>query len=240
MKLALIAVISCLALSVKSASYVKAIGAPNSPSYDYTPLPYTMYKNFPVIDVLSFDLVCRTPDMSVTTKPFSTAAGSTIRVVWETLELSPYSKLKPYGPCSFWLAPYSSKGEGKVWSKIQEITIEETSKGPAWCSAFIQELGYRDVVIPKGIAPGKYYLRSEVIDLDGARGKSYYQDYTSGARYHVNCNLIEITGKGTASLKSPVSILEAYQEFHRKPLFPSTMKNGDLKMPGGPSPYAKK
>ncbi|KAJ2736742.1 hypothetical protein IW152_000496 [Coemansia sp. BCRC 34962] len=230
--------VSCLALSAKAVSFVKSIGIPNSPKYDNTPLPYNMYKNMPVIDVQSFDLVCRTPDMSVPVTAFPIAAGSTVRVVWNVETKSPYSTINPYGPCSFWLAPYSSGGKGKVWSKIHENTYKGDDTKADWCTVFIQEYGYYDVKIPAGIAPGKYYLRSEVIDLDGARGNTPYQDFTAGARFHVNCNVLEITGSGTASLKSPVSIMEAYKPYYKTVFFPTTMKNSQFKMPGGKSPYA--
>ncbi|KAJ2493126.1 hypothetical protein IWW37_000776 [Coemansia sp. RSA 2050] len=239
MKLALIAVVSCLALSVKSASFVTSLGIPSGQSTTNALLPYYMYKNMPVIDVQSFDLVCRTPDMDTPVRSaFSITAGSTIRVNWDTKTASPYSTIMPYGPCSYWLAPYASKGKGKVWSKIHENTYKGDDTKADWCTVTIQEKGYYDVKIPEGLAPGKYYLRSEVIDLDGARGNTPYQDFTAGARFHVNCAVLDITGTGTALLKSPISIMEAYKPYYKTTFFPTTMKNSQFKMPGGKSPYA--
>ncbi|KAJ2736743.1 hypothetical protein IW152_000497 [Coemansia sp. BCRC 34962] len=196
-----------------------------------------MYKHMPVIDVQSFDLVCRTPDMNATAAFFPIADGSTLRVTWDVETPSPYSNLTPNGPCSFWLAPYSSKGKGKVWSKIHQFTYKGNDDACKWCSSFIKDKGYYDVPLPKGIAPGKYYFRAEVIDHNGARDKSNYLDFTAGAHYYVDCNLIEITGTGTDSLKSPISIMDAYKKYYKTPLFPSTMKNTEFVMPGDDAPF---
>ncbi|KAJ2688765.1 hypothetical protein IWW39_001980 [Coemansia spiralis] len=240
MKLVLIALVSCLALSVKSATFVKSIGLPDGESSPNALLPHPQYKSMPVIDVQSFDLVCRTPDMNAAVKkPLSVAAGGKVRLTWDAEAKSPYSGSNPYGPCSFWLAPVSSKGKGKVWSKIHEFTFSEGGGAAHWCSTSIVANTYYDVDIPAEIAPGKYYLRSEVIDIDGTRDKSHYLDFTAGARFHVNCAVLDITGMGAAPLKSPISIMESYRPYYKSVLFPSTKKNSEFKMPGGASPYAK-
>ncbi|KAJ2027521.1 hypothetical protein IWW57_002567, partial [Coemansia sp. S610] len=168
MKLALIALVSCLALSVKSATFVKSIGLPDGASSPDALLPYSQYASMPALDVQSFDLICRTPDMSAAVKkPLSVAAGGKVRLTWDAEAKSPYSGDDPVGPCTFWLAPVSSKGKGKVWSKIGQYKYLGDDSAANWCSAFIQTSGnHYDLDIPKDIAPGKYYLRSELIDLE--------------------------------------------------------------------------
>ncbi|KAJ2728549.1 hypothetical protein IW152_005940, partial [Coemansia sp. BCRC 34962] len=169
--------------------------------------------------------------------PFEIEAGKNIRLTWASdPETWPFADVQPKGPCAFWLAPVSSKGVGKVWSKIYEYTNNGKDDDIKWCSdAIAANKGFYDILIPSGIAKGTYILRSEIIDIRDA-SVSNYNDFSMGPRFHSNCLLLEITGTGTTPLKSPVSILEVYKPYYKKPLLPKTVKNGEFKLPG-PSPY---
>ncbi|KAJ2022758.1 hypothetical protein H4218_001936 [Coemansia sp. IMI 209128] len=241
MKLALIALVSCLALSVKSVSYMGGISTPETHATQWTDsanLPTFANKNVPVYDVQSTDLICRSPDMTFAAKPFAIEAGKNIRVTWASDPKAwPLVDVLPKGPCTFWLAPVSSKGIGKVWSKIYEYTNNgKDGDETKWCSDAITTKGYYDVLIPSEIAKGTYILRSEIIDIVDA-SVSNYDDYSMGPRFYPNCLLLDITGTETAPLKSPVSILDVYKPYYKKPLLPKTVKSSQFKLPS-PAPYA--
>ncbi|KAJ2058919.1 hypothetical protein GGI17_004747 [Coemansia sp. S146] len=173
--------------------------------------------------------------MAADVPAYGIAAGKTIRITWATEDKGPYANIDPVGPCSFWLAPFTSKGIGKVWSKIHEYANDGTDDKTNWCSAQLATKGYFDFVIPSDIAPGKYILRSELINILGA-SVANYDDFTSGPEFYSNCQVLEVTGSGTAPLKNPVSILEAYKKYYKTPLFPKGTKNSKFAFPG-PAPY---
>ncbi|KAJ2099347.1 hypothetical protein GGI09_002832 [Coemansia sp. S100] len=238
MKLALIALVSCMALSVKSVTYMGGVTTPETHAtnwYNKSLLPNYANRNVPVLDVQSTDLICRSPDMTAEVAPYSMAAGKTIRVTFATEDKGPYANIDPVGPCSFWLAPLASKGVGKVWSKIHEYANDGKSEKSNWCSAELSKKGYFDFVIPADITPGKYILRSELINILAA-GTTNYADFTSGPEFYSSCLVLDITGSGTAALKTPVSILEAYKSYYKTPLFPKGTKDNKFAFPG-PAPY---
>ncbi|KAJ2872755.1 hypothetical protein GGH93_003766 [Coemansia aciculifera] len=237
MKLALIALVSCLALSVKSYTFVSSVSIPFGIASTGATLPYYHRKNVPVVDVQSTDLICRTPDITAKVTPFVIEAGEDIRIIWsKEKKISPYSGNEPTGPCIFWLSPLEKKGVGKVWSKIHEYKNDGKASGSAWCSAKIASNGdFYEFNIPSDIIPGKYILRSEIIDLQESY-VSNYKDYAMGAHIYSNCLVLDITGNGTAPLKNPVSILETYKPYYKMPMFPIGTDDSKFALPG-PAPY---
>ncbi|KAJ1918119.1 hypothetical protein GGI09_004541 [Coemansia sp. S100] len=236
MKLALIAIVSCMALSVKSMTHVTGIGLEGKSATAEALLPAEMHPRMPVIDVQSTDLICRTSSMSAKVKPLVVEAGTNIGLVWDTKNTSPYTDAHPHGPCTFWLAPYASKGTGQVWSKFQEFKFEGDNDSAKWCTDKILDKGYYVLNIPAYIGKGKYYLRTEIIDITDAQ-KTNYEDFTAGPRFHSNCMVLEVTSNSTAPLKNPVNILEAYKKYYKTPLFPKGTANSNFTLPG-PAPYS--
>ncbi|KAJ2825806.1 hypothetical protein FBU31_003603 [Coemansia sp. 'formosensis'] len=225
-----------MALSVNSITFIKSIGTSTGAADTKSLLPPFEFAAMPVLDVQTTDLICRTPDMTSAITPFPIGAGETLRVTWDVSSKSPYSGSDPVGPCVFWLAPYSSKGIGKVWTKIHHYMYDGDDKSANWCSAkLVDNGGYYDLVIPKDIVNGQYYLRSELIDITGARLTSNYLDSTAGPRFHVNCAVIDVTGGSGVPFKAPVSILDVYKPFYKKTVFPTAMVNSKLILPG-PAP----
>ncbi|KAJ2834919.1 hypothetical protein FBU31_001719 [Coemansia sp. 'formosensis'] len=239
MKLALIAIVSCMALSVKSLNFAEKVAGAVPGADNYNPvstafLPYYDIPDIPVMDVQSTDLICRSPDMTAAVTPFSIDAGNDIRIWFNDKKVSPYAGIPPVGPCSFWLAPVASNGVGKVWTKIHEYTNDGNEK-TNWCSAkIVNNGGYYQFTIPSEITPGTYILRTELIDILGA-SKTNYDDFTMGPRFHSNCLVVKITGKGTSPLKNPVSIMDVYKPYNKTPMLPTTMANSAFKLPGPPA-----
>ncbi|KAJ2755942.1 hypothetical protein GGI19_001236 [Coemansia pectinata] len=191
----------------------------------------------PVVDVQSTDLICRTHDMTYKAEPFAIEAGQDIRITWSKEKMtSPYTGIDPVGPCVFWLSPLEKKGVGKVWSKIHEYTNDGGEDAANWCSAkIVNSKNYYDFTIPGEIIPGKYLLRTEIIDIISA-GKTNYDDFTMGPHFYSNCLVLDITGNGTAPLKNPVSIIDVYKPYYKKPFYVEGTKNNLFKLPG-PAPY---
>ncbi|KAJ1879714.1 hypothetical protein LPJ57_002679 [Coemansia sp. RSA 486] len=166
---------------------------------DNTILPYYAIKNFPVMDFDSNDLRCRTPetDISVTkTNVIKVAkAGDTITLFWDpesrTMVTDSNEPHLIHGPCMVYLSPYEKKAK-KGWFKIYGSGMVDGQ----WCSAGIRTRGGKlDVTIDSAIAPGKYYLRGEVIGLNNSVLDNW-DDYTQGAQSFANCAVIEIVEGG--------------------------------------------
>ncbi|KAJ2068410.1 hypothetical protein GGI03_003156 [Coemansia sp. RSA 2337] len=239
MKLALIALVSCMALSVKSHTYAEFVSIPEGAVTTKAFLPSYARPHIPVVDVQSTDIICRSPDMTFKAEPFAIEAGQEIRITWSTSKpTSPYAGIDPVGPCAFWLSPLEKKGVGKVWSKIYEYTNDGEEKATNWCSAkIVNSNNFLDFPIPEDIIPGKYLLRTEIIDILGGE-KTNYADFTMGPHFYSNCLVLDITGNGTAPLKNPVSILDVYKPYYKKPFYTEGTKNKDFTLPG-PAPYTK-
>ncbi|KAJ2641178.1 hypothetical protein GGF44_002238 [Coemansia sp. RSA 1694] len=240
MKVSLIAVMSCLVLSVKSHAYMGGVTTPADVSKWHGGATLELYTNkkMPVMDVQSTDLICRSPDMTDKRVPFSVAAGDTIRLTWDMDNDAAIVERKALlGPCSFWLAKLSSKGLGASWTKIHQQTYDADKTTTEWCTNEIlragsdKKAGTYDLVIPKGIEKGLYLLRSEIIDLTGA-AVSNYDDYTMGARYYPNCLVLDITGDGSSPLKNPVDILNEYKKYYKTPLMTGGLDLTKFKYPG--------
>ncbi|KAJ2580753.1 hypothetical protein GGH95_002421 [Coemansia sp. RSA 1836] len=234
MKVSLIAAISSLALTAYSQVYVS--GVVTMEDYDAkvgwqtkSILPPYKYTNVPVVDVQSTDLICRSSDLTFKGEPYKVNAGGHLYLNWDTKSVSGATGKAPVGPCSFWLAKQSTKGVGAVWSKIDQYTIGDKKE---WCSAhIINGSGTYDLTLPSDIAPGVYILRSELIDVSDA-ADSNYDDFTSGARYHSSCVVLDIASKGTSELKNPVDIIKAYKKYYKAPLMPKTVEPSKFVYPG--------
>ncbi|KAJ2039222.1 hypothetical protein H4S04_008168 [Coemansia sp. S16] len=237
MKLALIALVSCMALSVKSHTFAEFVSIAGGDAKTKPFLPRYLRPNIPVVDVQSADIICRSPDMTFKAEPFTIEAGKEIHITWsDTKKTSPYSGNNPTGPCVFWLSPLEKKGVGKVWSKVHEYTNDGKASDSAWCTSKIAtDGGYYGFIIPEDIIPGKYLLRTEIIDLLEAY-VSNYEDYAMGAHFYSDCLVLDITGSGNATLKNPVSIMDVYKPFYKKAMFPIGSNDSKFTLPG-PAPY---
>ncbi|PIA13010.1 hypothetical protein COEREDRAFT_28738, partial [Coemansia reversa NRRL 1564] len=161
--------------------------------------------NFPVKDVNSKDIVCRTSDMSSkNTDTCDVTAGSKVGVVFRTGESSEKIVLSRShkGPCLAYLAPMSSNGKGDVWFKIFEEGYDKATD--QWCSEHVIDAkGELEISLPADIADGEYLLRAEIIALHAA-------DSVGGAEFYANCVQIRVSGGGSAKPKG-VSIPGVYK-----------------------------
>ncbi|KAJ2486594.1 hypothetical protein EV174_001018 [Coemansia sp. RSA 2320] len=55
------------------------------------------------------------------------------------------------------------------------------------------------LIIPAGLNPGNYILRTEVIDLP--KGDMTADDFTRGPHFYVNCMAVQVTSDGTDTPK---------------------------------------
>ncbi|PIA13009.1 hypothetical protein COEREDRAFT_19994, partial [Coemansia reversa NRRL 1564] len=161
--------------------------------------------NFPVKDVNSQDLVCRTSDMSsANTETCDVTAGSTVGVVFKA-DGSPESVVfdrSHKGPCLVYMAPMSSNGKGDVWFKIFEEGYDKANNN--WCSEHVIDAnGQLDIPLTADIADGEYLLRAEIIALHTAFD-------VGGAEFYANCVQIRVSGGGSAK-PTGVSIPGVYK-----------------------------
>ncbi|KAJ1643759.1 hypothetical protein J3B02_005853 [Coemansia erecta] len=147
-------------------------------------------RTFPVQDLSSPDLRCRTTDMSPSaTDTCGILAGSTITVEWHHQgDQGEVISASHKGPCLVYMAPLESNGEGNVWFKIFEDGYDATNK--QWCvDKLIKNGGKLGVVIPRDIRAGGYLLRTEIMALHNARDVGGMQDYA-------NCAQLQVAGNG--------------------------------------------
>ncbi|KAI9503876.1 glycoside hydrolase, partial [Coemansia spiralis] len=154
-------------------------------------------ENFPVKDVTSKDLLCRTKSMTVASADIcGIQAGSNITV--DLHESGPGSRAlseSHRGPCIVYMAPLDSNGDGPVWFKIYEDGWDKAAD--TWCvNTLIANKGKLEVTIPRDIAPGNYLLRTEVIALHEAN-RVYGADESAGAELFPNCAQLAVYGTGT-------------------------------------------
>ncbi|KAJ1852767.1 hypothetical protein LPJ76_005232 [Coemansia sp. RSA 638] len=155
--------------------------------------PYWSKKNFPVNDLSSKDLMCRSSDMNWSSETACpVAAGSQVSVEWNRNKQGTADVISAShtGPCIVYMAAAESKGEGNVWFKIFEEGYDSSSK--KWCTdKLIANKGKLDIAIPGDIKAGSYFLRTEIVALHGARRVGQCQFYP-------NCAQLEVTGGGSA------------------------------------------
>ncbi|KAJ2095203.1 hypothetical protein GGI09_004993 [Coemansia sp. S100] len=116
---------------------------------------------YPVTDMSSLDLRCRTSNMDGPTVPYAVNAGSSINLIYDAWQKSPITKKHIVGPCSYFLSKRSTHGEGQVWFLINQVA----TVGDKWCSTIIQKNGgIHKLTIPANVTAGEYYLRTEITD----------------------------------------------------------------------------
>ncbi|KAJ2627345.1 hypothetical protein H4R22_004447 [Coemansia sp. RSA 1290] len=107
------------------------------------------------------------------------------------------------GPCTFYMAPLESAGDGPVWIKIYEKGWDKDKK--KWCNnEIIDNDGKFDVTIPKNIPDGDYLIRTEMIALHQA-------NKVGGAQLYPNCVVITVTGGTGSTFPSGSEIPGIYQ-----------------------------
>ncbi|KAJ2363888.1 hypothetical protein IW150_006628, partial [Coemansia sp. RSA 2607] len=162
-------------------------------------------RTFPVQDLTSTDLRCRTTDMSPSaTDTCGVKAGSTIKVEWHhSGDSGDVISASHKGPCLVYMAPLESNGSGNVWFKIFEDGYNPSTK--QWCvDKLIANDGKLDVTIPHSIKPGAYLLRSEILALHNARELHGMQAYP-------NCAQLYVSGSGN-TVPSGVPIPGVYKD----------------------------
>ncbi|KAJ2621923.1 hypothetical protein H4R22_005217, partial [Coemansia sp. RSA 1290] len=155
--------------------------------------PYWKSPNFPVQDVTSEDLQCRTSSMSwSSTDTCSLAAGSKMTLRWNRNKNGNQDVISAshVGPCLVYMAPQVSNEKDYSWFKIYEDGYDSSAQ--KWCTEkLIANGGTVDVTIPADIKPGNYLVRSELIALHGARREG-------GCQFFPNCVQVQVTGGGSA------------------------------------------
>ncbi|KAJ1879418.1 hypothetical protein LPJ57_002847 [Coemansia sp. RSA 486] len=188
-----------LASSGHAQTVFKGISNYSASAIDTTSVltPYVV-NNFPVLDMSSKDLRCRSNDYdNDKTTQFNVQAGSVISLWWEkdskSLVSTTNTAIAPLGPCTVYMAGYESSGEGPQWFNVYKNGYVRGN----WCSQTINNKngGRLDVRIPFDIIEGMYLLRAEIIDLTNS-GKSNWEDYTQGPAFFVNCVKVFVYSDG--------------------------------------------
>ncbi|KAJ2397622.1 hypothetical protein GGI05_000551, partial [Coemansia sp. RSA 2603] len=171
--------------------------------------PYEDNRNFPVKDLKSKELTCRTTSMNVAdTDICGVAAGAKMSVEWhESDEKDRAISSSHLGPCIVYLSPLDANGDGDVWFKIFEDGYDPETK--KWCvDKIIASKGLMDITIPADLKAGNYLMRTEVIALHEA-DREYGTDENAGAELFPNCAQLYIGGAGSAQ-PAGVAIPGAY------------------------------
>ncbi|KAJ2711559.1 hypothetical protein H4R19_003190 [Coemansia spiralis] len=209
--------------------------------------PWWSNENFPIMDINSRDMMCRTKNMDPSATAFCTvAAGSTVKVLWtESGKGSRAIDPAHPGPCLYYMSPMAADGTGNAWFKIAEEGYDETKK--RWCTKRVyDEKGITEVTIPADLKPGDYLLRPELIALHEAE-RIYGTDKSAGAQYYPNCIQLKITGSGTVVPKGvttnniykkdePGIHFDLYNNFKTYPLPGPPLYKAGTAPKGGPSP----
>ncbi|KAJ2776983.1 hypothetical protein GGI15_004663 [Coemansia interrupta] len=209
--------------------------------------PYEDNRNFPVKDLSSDELTCRTTSMNTAdTDICGVPAGSTVTVEWhETDEQDRAISDSHLGPCIVYLSPLEANGAGNVWFKIFEDGYDPDTK--KWCvDKIIASKGLLDITIPADIKQGNYLMRTEVIALHEA-DREYGTDENAGAELFPNCAQLYIIGTGTAeptgvaipgvyTTKDPGLLFDLYDGYDSYPIpGPELYEAGSLPAGGSPA-----
>ncbi|TGZ81716.1 hypothetical protein EX30DRAFT_318858 [Ascodesmis nigricans] len=100
------------------------------------------------------------------------------------------------GPVTVYIAPAEGDGKGKVWSKIAE---EGLANGKWAVDNLIANGGKHSVVLPAGLASGKYLLRAEVLALHEG-DTDFKVNPDRGAQFYPNCAQIQVTSGGSVQV----------------------------------------
>ncbi|KAJ1722077.1 hypothetical protein LPJ53_003484 [Coemansia erecta] len=209
--------------------------------------PYEDNRNYPVKDLSSDELTCRTTSMDVAdTDICGVPAGSTVTVEWhETDEQDRAISDSHLGPCIVYLSPLEANGAGNVWFKIFEDGYDPDTK--KWCvDKIIASKGLLDITIPADIKQGNYLMRTEVIALHEA-DREYGSDENAGAELFPNCAQLYIIGDGTAqptgvaipgdyTTKDPGLLFDLYDGYDSYPVpGPKLYEAGSIPAGGAPA-----
>ncbi|KAJ2650125.1 hypothetical protein IWW40_002671 [Coemansia sp. RSA 1250] len=155
--------------------------------------PYWEHPNYPVTDVTSSDLACRTSNMDPTaTDTCPVKAGSVMTIEWhrnKSMNPDDVISASHTGSCLVYMAPMLPEGQTLEWFKIYEEGYNTDTK---WCTdRLISNGGLLDVAIPGNLKAGDYVMRAEIIALHGARR-------VGGAQFFPNCIQLKVEGGGDA------------------------------------------
>ena len=205
--------------------------------------PVFLSDDGPVKDVTSTKIYCGNNNHEVPIK-VPVKAGDTITFEWvfepENLH-KPGNHLDPShkGPITVYIAPFSSNGEGDVWTKLAEdgwtnpdndVNFEDADDWGEWATdRLIKNDMKHDVKLPPELFPGSYLLRAEFIALHEA-DTVYTDNPDRGAQFYPSCSQIEVTEGG--NLKPPGNFdfkggytptdpgihFDRYEEFHSYPI----------------------
>jgi len=169
----------------------------------------------PVYDVTTTDLICQTAG-STSSQVISVAPGDKVGAWFQhVLGGAQYSgdpdnpiASSHKGPITAWLAKVDNAATtdktGLKWFKIWEDTFDTGTK--KWgVDNMIANSGWAYFNIPTCVAPGDYLLRVELLALHSASN-------LKGAQFYGSCAQITVSGSGTFSPSSTVSIPGVYQQ----------------------------
>ncbi|KAJ2342022.1 hypothetical protein GGH92_005556 [Coemansia sp. RSA 2673] len=191
--LALVAM--ALASTSNAQKYLTAMGSFRNNAVIKTSL-YPRYTDptYPVLDVNSPDMVCRTPDMSYQPTPFQIYSDDTLFLQFD-MDTNPaiISDDKKgqhiWGPCIVYMAEASATSSALKWFKVFEYAGDKDR----WCSESIALDGtVLQVPMKKNLKTGYYIVRTEIIGLNMADGLSSNGN-NMGAQFYPSCGLIAFT-----------------------------------------------
>ncbi|KAK8218899.1 putative endo-beta-1,4-glucanase D [Phyllosticta capitalensis] len=159
--------------------------------------------NDPVKDVTSTDITCNVNNVQVA-KTLEVAAGDVVTFEWHHNSRDASDDIiasSHKGPVMTYIAPEDKGGNGTNWVKLAEEGYNASDD--TWAvDNLIANDGKHNVTIPD-IAAGNYLLRPEIIALHEASN-------VGGAQFYMECVQVKVTGSGSTSLPSGVSLPGAY------------------------------
>ncbi|KAH7104450.1 glycoside hydrolase family 61 protein [Auriculariales sp. MPI-PUGE-AT-0066] len=95
------------------------------------------------------------------------------------------------GPVQVYIAPYSSNGQGSVWTKI----FSQAYSGNWGVDKLIAAHGQHSVTVPN-LPAGQYLFRAEIVALHEA-DVAYANNNLRGAQIYPSCLQVQVTSNGT-------------------------------------------
>ncbi|KXS19442.1 lytic polysaccharide monooxygenase [Gonapodya prolifera JEL478] len=167
------------------------------------------FRNSPIKDLASQDMVCGFSPTSAATETCTVAAGGTIELIYGHNNAQD-DVIDPshVGPCEVYLQQRASATAAPAnagWFKIQEETWTQAT---GWCTIhLIANKGILKVTLPSSLPAGNYFLRTEINALHEADVLTSTNP-ARGAQFYVQCAEITVTGgaAGTVAATPQVSI----------------------------------
>ncbi|KAJ2583651.1 hypothetical protein GGH95_000868 [Coemansia sp. RSA 1836] len=158
--------------------------------------PQYAFPKVPVMDVNSWDMACRSPDMVTKPNAFKINSDDVLVIEFENdVKLDYISKKQNaggaqniWGPCVVYMAEAKDTSKPLKWFKIFEYAGDKD----AWCSEKIATLGALNVPMKADLKSGDYIVRAEVIALNTA-DKLSSEGYSMGAQFYPSCGLVTLT-----------------------------------------------